>query len=84
MRHSPFGTLPPLRRATADMPVGEYTIPMGACILFNLYAVFHDPSYWGDAEVFRPDRFFDDTGTQLDPVKVGQIAKFGFGTASRT
>jgi len=81
MRLSPFGTIPPPRAASTDIIYGDYVIPKGACILYNLYDVFHEPAYWGDdAEVFRPERFLDDGGAKLDSEKVDRLAQFGFGT----
>jgi len=80
MRYSPFLALPPARKASDDIVCEEFTIPKGACIFYNLYAVFHDPSYWGDPEIYRPERLLDESKTQLDPKKLERISAFGFGS----
>lgn len=44
-----------------------YTIPKGAFVFENIWAVHHDPRYWGDPETFRPERFLDASGNVHKP-----------------
>lgn len=44
-----------------------YTIPKGTFVFENLWAVHHDPNYWGDPDVFRPERFITPEGAVKQP-----------------
>lgn len=52
-------------RAKASITVGDYVIPKDACVLFNLYSVHMDESYWKDAFKFEPERFLSKNGEKL-------------------
>nr|XP_054767382.1 cytochrome P450 2J2-like [Lytechinus pictus] len=45
-----------------DVSLGGYSIPKGAIIVPNLWAVHHDPREWKDPEDFNPDRFLSKDG----------------------
>ncbi|GBL60573.1 Vitamin D 25-hydroxylase [Araneus ventricosus] len=52
-----------LRYTLWTTELNGYVIPKGSTIMANLWAVLHNPKYWGrDAEVFRPERFLSDDG----------------------
>ena len=53
-------TLP--RAALVTETLGGYTIPAGTYILPYYPAVHHDQNFWGDPEVFRPERFLNESG----------------------
>jgi len=78
MRHAPF--IPSLlpRRVSEDTECAGYKIPKGTLLLGFLYPVFHDKSFWGDPEVFRPERFLLPSGS-LDSSRVERFVQFGFG-----
>jgi cytochrome P450 len=49
-----------------------------ARIIINLYGLHMDKKYWGDPEVFRPERFLDSQGNvkreeALIPFGIGKI-----------
>ena len=50
-----------------DVPskIAGYDCPPWTMILYNVYAVQHDERYWGDPEVFRPERWIDENGKLL-------------------
>merc|ERR1719422_652527 len=71
---APFG---PPRHAHQDVPVGDMVIPEGASIMYNTYTLHMDKDYWGDPEIFRPERFIDEHGKyknheMLNPFGIGR------------
>ncbi|CAH1775383.1 unnamed protein product [Owenia fusiformis] len=42
--------------------LGNYIYPPRTTFHANMYAVHHDPDYWKDPHVFRPERFLDENG----------------------
>ncbi|XP_022915813.2 methyl farnesoate epoxidase-like [Onthophagus taurus] len=52
--------VPPLgiaHRAIETTELMGYKIPEGTTILTNIFSVHMDKDYWGDPEIFRPERF---------------------------
>ncbi|XP_066315495.1 desmethyl-deoxy-podophyllotoxin synthase-like [Miscanthus floridulus] len=56
--HTPAPLLVP-RVCKQECRLGGYTIPAGTRLVINAWAMSRDPSYWEDAETFRPGRFLD-------------------------
>ncbi|KAJ0971148.1 hypothetical protein J5N97_019107 [Dioscorea zingiberensis] len=56
--HPPAPFLLP-RLAESNVELGAYTVPKGARILVNVWAIGHDSQVWPDAQVFKPERFLD-------------------------
>ncbi|KAK6945055.1 Cytochrome P450 [Dillenia turbinata] len=53
-------TIATIRRAKADVELGNYRIPCGTELLIPILAVHHDPALWGqDVTEFNPSRFSD-------------------------
>ncbi|CAI0546964.1 unnamed protein product [Linum tenue] len=59
--HPPVALLP--HRAPESCKVMDYTIPEGARIAVNLWAIGRDPTAWEDPETFRPEKFI---GSDVD------------------
>lgn len=47
------------RKAGADVEVCGYTIPRGAQLLINVWAISRDSNIWENPEKFMPERFLD-------------------------
>ncbi|XP_058773584.1 geraniol 8-hydroxylase-like [Vicia villosa] len=45
------------RKAKIDVQIQGYTIPQGAQVLINKWAMARDPKIWNDANSFSPERF---------------------------
>ncbi|XP_020209422.1 geraniol 8-hydroxylase [Cajanus cajan] len=56
--HPPAPLLLP-RRAKRDVQVCGYTVPKGAQVLINEWAIGRNPQVWDNAHVFSPERFLD-------------------------
>ncbi|KAI0369339.1 CyP450 monooxygenase [Pilatotrama ljubarskyi] len=74
-------TVAPLGVAHRCMEEDEYrgwTIPKGAIIVPNAWAMLHDPDVFPEPEAFRPERFLKDGQLNPDVLDPERIA-FGFG-----
>ncbi|KAK7279526.1 hypothetical protein RJT34_24579 [Clitoria ternatea] len=76
--HPPAPLLLP-RRAKLDVEVCGYTIPKGAQVLINEWAIGRNPDIWEDAHIFSPERFL---GSNID-VKGRNFKLTPFGSGRR-
>lgn len=53
--HPPGPVLP--RASIEEQVINGYTIPAGAMVMVNNWAMQRDPRYWKDPERFEPERF---------------------------
>lgn len=66
------------RRALQDCTVGEYFIPKGTLVQSGTFVMHHDPVYFPEPEVFRPERWLEESIKQ-----VPKLAYIPFGGGSR-
>nr|SBO16027.1 PREDICTED: isoflavone synthase [Lupinus angustifolius] len=83
-----FRLHPPLpvvkRKCVQECVIDNYTIPEGALILFNVWAVGRDPKYWDNPSEFRPERFLENVeGEQGIDVKGQHFQLLPFGSGRR-
>ncbi|KAH7934311.1 hypothetical protein HPB49_024846 [Dermacentor silvarum] len=62
MRCKPVNPLSLMRSASNDINLGGYFIPRGSIVIPSFWSIFNESSFWGDPEVFRPERFLSDDG----------------------
>ncbi|XP_077487746.1 cytochrome P450 2J4-like [Amblyomma americanum] len=79
-RYKPINPVGVMRCASEDVKIGGYVIPRGSVVVTCLWSVFHDASFWGDPEVFRPERFLSDDGTRAS--KPERLIPFSSGKRS--
>jgi len=46
---------------TLDTNVQGFKISKGTTVICNLYSVHHNPEYWDDPKIFRPEKFLSPT-----------------------
>lgn len=63
MRYRPQNPLGVMRRTSADVIISGYSIPRGTIVVPSFWSIFHDRAFWGDPDVFRPERFLTDGET---------------------
>ena len=67
-------------RVTKECEVGEYVIPKDSFAMANLWGFMKDPAVWPEAEVFRPERFLEETEAgELRLVRHERFVPFGLG-----
>ncbi len=67
------------RQATNADHAGDYKIPAGAVILMSQFLVHRDPRWWPSPELFKPDRWLDNSDTTRP-----RYAYFPFGGGARS
>lgn len=65
LRVSTVAPLALVHRATKDVAMGEYIIRKDTLALVSIHSLHMDKEYWGDPQVFRPERFLDETTGQF-------------------
>ncbi|KAI8342909.1 cytochrome P450 [Chlamydoabsidia padenii] len=68
-----------------DIIVRDYIIPKGALLYANMTGIHMNPDVYPDPDIFKPERFMDETRTIMATAngKVGGRDVFGFGFGRR-
>lgn len=80
--HSILPTLVP-HATLEDTTVAGHKLPAGTTILPLACFIHHDKNFWGDPEVFRPERFLDESGKLLSPDHPNRKHLMPFGMGAR-
>lgn len=65
MRMSSVAPLGLVHRALKDVAFGNYIVRKDTLALVSLHSLHMDKEYWGDPEVFRPERWMDKNGKMI-------------------
>lgn len=77
MRYISINPLFPPRYVIDTFTFGGYTIPQGAHVVCNSWAMLHDPRYFADPMAFKPERFLTEDGIKAEKLK--GYGPFSFG-----
>ncbi|NXS91437.1 CP1A5 protein, partial [Jacana jacana] len=77
-RHSSFlpFTIP---HRQVDTVLNGYYIPKDCCVFVNQWQVNHDEKLWKDPVTFKPERFLNMEGTEVNKVDGEKVLIFGLG-----
>lgn len=67
------------RMCNKDWEYKGYKIKKGTCVGISHYVIHHNPEYWPEPELYKPERFLKDNATSIP-----QGAFMPFGTGPRT
>ncbi|CAO2205438.1 unnamed protein product [Urochloa humidicola] len=80
--HMPAPLLVP-HLSMADCEIEGYTIPAGTRAIVNSWALARDPTYWEDAQEFKPERFMQGGSAAAVDYKGNDFFYLPFGTGRR-
>lgn len=74
-RFSSVATVGGPRRTMKDTILCGYLVPKDTMVLTGLQTINTDAEYWGDPEVFRPERFLDGDGNITNTERLANYAR---------
>ena len=66
MRYRTTAPLGVPHMASTDTMLAGYHIPRGAQLLGNLHGIHHNPRFWDQPDLYRPERLLDDSGQRME------------------
>ncbi|KAG0452974.1 hypothetical protein HPP92_025638 [Vanilla planifolia] len=80
--HPPVPLLVP-HRPSSDCTIGGFAVPSGTAVFVNAWAIQRDPSYWEDAEEFKPERFLKEGKELCEYIGGNNFSFLPFGAGRR-
>nr|QFR35247.1 flavonoid 3'-hydroxylase 2 [Chrysanthemum x morifolium] len=80
--HTPLPFLLP-RTPDKSCVVGGYTVPKGATVFLNVWAIQRDPQNWENPSEFNPERFLNNKGSEKWDYSGTNSTYFPFGSGRR-
>ncbi|NXN26064.1 CP1A5 protein, partial [Nycticryphes semicollaris] len=78
-RHSSFVPFAIPHSTTRDTVLNGYYIPKDRCVFVNQWQVNHDKKLWKNPLTFKPERFLNAEGTEVNKVNGEKVVVFGLG-----
>ncbi|KFQ57350.1 Cytochrome P450 1A5, partial [Nestor notabilis] len=78
-RHSSFMPFTIPHSTTRDTALNGYYIPKDRCVFINQWQVNHDEKLWKDPLTFKPERFLNAEGTEVNKMEGMKVLIFGLG-----
>uniref|UniRef100_A0A8C3PGX9 Cytochrome P450 1A n=1 Tax=Calidris pygmaea TaxID=425635 RepID=A0A8C3PGX9_9CHAR len=78
-RHSSFVPFTIPHSMIRDTVLNGYHIPKDRCVFVNQWQVNHDEKLWKDPLTFKPERFLNAEGTEVNKVDGEKVLLFGLG-----
>ncbi|NWV16254.1 CP1A4 protein, partial [Origma solitaria] len=78
-RHSSFVPFTIPHSTTKATVLNGYYIPKDTCVFINQWQVNHDETLWKEPSAFKPERFLNPSGTELNRTESEKVLSFGLG-----
>ncbi|NXP44733.1 CP1A4 protein, partial [Heliornis fulica] len=78
-RHSSFLPFTIPHSTTKATVLKGYYIPKDTCVFVNQWQVNHDEKLWKDPLTFKPERFLNAVGTEINRTESDKVMVFGLG-----
>ncbi|NXK37308.1 CP1A4 protein, partial [Piprites chloris] len=78
-RHSSFLPFTIPHSTTKATVLNGYYIPKNTCVFINQWQVNHDENLWKEPSAFKPERFLNPLGTEINRTESEKVLSFGLG-----
>ncbi|XP_061205972.1 cytochrome P450 1A4-like [Neopsephotus bourkii] len=78
-RHSSFVPFTIPHSTTRATALNGYYIPKDTCVFVNQWQVNHDEKLWKEPSAFKPERFLNAAGTEINRTEGDKVMTFGLG-----